>query len=72
MEQIHNIQGRPYTTAAQDIALQQLASKFTRELGQRIVSAMRESKDGRLQLDVTHITDALEQAYYMGREDAGG
>jgi hypothetical protein len=66
------IHGSQHTTAAEDIRLAALTNKFREFLGQQILHAMRTSKDGRLQMDMTAFNEFLKQAYYMGREDAGG
>lgn len=72
MSGILNVQGKPYTTAEQDIRLEQLKTEFREELGAQMLDAMRKTRDGRLQLDMRGLNEFIEQAYYMGREDAGG
>ena len=67
-----DVNGNPYTTAAEDIRLMELKKKFRNVLGRSVVEAMRKSTDGRIQIDMGEIEAFLNQAYYMGREDGNG
>lgn len=67
---IINVNGRPYTTAAQDLVLEELKKEFTRRIGEAVTHAMQVSRDGGLRIDLRPAHELLEQAYYMGRNDA--
>lgn len=62
--------GRQYTTAAQDLRVNDLKSKFRRVLEQEITHAMQVSKNGKLEMHMEAIEAVIEAAYLMGREDA--
>jgi hypothetical protein len=69
---ILNVNGNPYTTAAEDVRMMDLKKQFRDTLGRAVVEAMRKSRDGRILLDMGEISAYLDTAYYMGREDAKG
>lgn len=62
--------GKQYTTAKQDLRLAELKTRFKQALGQEITRAMRNSRDGRINLNMQLINSILEDAYFMGRNDA--
>lgn len=65
-----DIHGKPYTTATEDTRLLELKKHFQDVLGKEIVAAMQRSKDGQLNIDARVFHAFIDQAYYMGREDA--
>ena len=67
---IINVNGNPYTTAAEDMRLKELHKQLRERLAKDITRAMRQSRDGTLNLNLQQFTDLIDQAYYMGREDA--
>lgn len=71
MSNILNINGYPYTTAAQDMRLKELKGKFRESLSVMINEGMKKSRDGVLRLDLPLLEAVIDAAYYMGREDAG-
>ena len=66
---IININGNPYTTATEDLRIQELKKNFRCVLAAELDSAMKTARDGTLRLDMRGLEDFLQQAYYMGRED---
>jgi hypothetical protein len=66
---ILNINGKPYTTATEDMRVQELKTKFRSVLAKQLDHAMRTTRNGTLQLNMGPLEELLEQAYYMGRED---
>jgi hypothetical protein len=69
--QIIDINGNPYTSAAEDMRLVALKQSFRKVLAGEILSAMRRAKGPDMQLCMKNIENFLDQAYLMGREDQG-
>lgn len=70
MTQILNINGKPYTSASEEIQLEKVKANAFKTLEALITNALRTTKYGNLQIDPTPLSDAIEQAYYLGKENA--
>jgi hypothetical protein len=60
--------GDKYTSAEEDMTLKTLKNAFRQALHREIMRAMRDSKDGKLYLNLPEIEIFLEQAYYLGKD----
>lgn len=67
---IVRINGEPYTTAAEDMRLAEFKKNFRKVLHREIMRAIRNRRGADMELDMEPIEELLDQAYYMGREDA--
>lgn len=66
---IINANGKQYTSATEDVALQQLKQEAARKLYAEIGAALRRPGP-QMQVDPSCIFEAIEQAYYLGKENA--
>jgi hypothetical protein len=66
------ILGNQHTTAQEDMRLQALKQCFRATLKAAVEAALLNAAHGRAVVDLGEIEQHLEQAYYMGREDAAG
>lgn len=64
--------GKQYTSAAEDLALEELVNETLKELHKEITSALQSAQQGKMAMNVEFIKSALEQAYYLGRAKEAG
>jgi len=64
---ITDINGNPYTTAQEDIHIQQLGARMQKDLHGQIQRALYEAKDGKLEIDSRIYISHFQAAYAMGR-----
>ena len=71
MAGIVNINGKPYTSATEEVALENLKKDALTKTQKALQSALLQARGGdQIRFDVSPITEAIEQAYYLGKENA--
>lgn len=66
---ILNINGKPYTTAMEDLRLDNLKHKFRQLLSKVVTSALQRAKGPKMAIEFQEIDNFIEQVYFMGRDD---
>lgn len=68
MAGITDINGNPYTTAAEDMRLKDAKHRLRQALAVEIDRALKASRDGRLELNLCEVDALMDQLYYLGRD----
>ena len=67
---ILNINGLPYTSATEDLTLNEHKKRFAKALHAEILRGLRTAKGPNVQINLPALMEFIDQAYYLGKENA--